>query len=79
MDEQRTCNREHIRDIMSRIMDVETELQLQSVRKPAIEHQTEPLDCCAIKTINEFSMNAANNSKLFIYEFSHKAKMTHVL
>ena len=45
MDEQRTRDREHIRDIMSRVMDVETELQLQSVRKPALEHQTEPLDC----------------------------------
>ena len=28
-DEQRTNDREHLRDIMSRIMDVETELQLQ--------------------------------------------------
>ena len=43
-DEQRTRDREHIRDIMSQIMDVETELQLQSIRKPVIEHQTEPLD-----------------------------------
>ena len=44
-DEQRTNDREHLRDIISRIMDVETELQLQAVRKPAIERQTEPLDC----------------------------------